>query len=419
MTGAIGTGEADQQINLASDVALGDFAGRRVLMSAVTDFSASNAASIHVVEMARAFAALGCAVTLAVPRPRAEGALGSLGPEVRLRFYPRLSGGKLPNAANHLTQLRCLQVIVRQDPPDLVYLRGSTASFAVTALLRLFTRAAVVSEQNGYVADELRALGYGWPICEIGRITQMLDVRSASHVRSVTPELARILQQLSSGGREPQKFFHAGNGTNLDHFYPRDRQRSLAALGLDPGRNYVGFIGNFARWQGLNMLLDAFPSVMEIFPDWDLVLIGSGPERARLTEQAERLGLGRRTHFVGPIDYDDAPLGISAFDVAVAPFSAERNGRIGLSPLKIRDYAACGRPIVCADLPGLRELAAGGFISLYPPDDSKRLGAAMADLMQDPARRASMGRRARLYAEDQFSWTRAASEILTRALRSR
>ena len=75
-----------------------------------------------------------------------------------------------------------------------------------------------------------------------------------------------------------------GNGTNLAH----DRAASLQATRPDPKRSYVGFIGNLAPWQGLDLALAAFGRLAEQYPTWQLIIAGDGPEKLRLETQARR-----------------------------------------------------------------------------------------------------------------------------------
>jgi glycosyltransferase involved in cell wall biosynthesis len=62
-------------------------------------------------------------------------------------------------------------------------------------------------------------------------------------------------------------------------------------------------------------------------------------------------------------------------------------------PTALLEAAACGRPIVAADMPGCREIARPGETGLLvPPGDVGALADAIAELAGDPARRAAMGR---------------------------
>ena len=99
--------------------------------------------------------------------------------------------------------------------------------------------------------------------------------------------------------------------------------------------------------------------------------------------------------------------------MAIAPFVRRRNERIGLSALKIGDYAAAGRAVVAADLPGIREFAEAGWLVLHRPDDPRSLAEEVLNLLHDPARRREIGCKARTYAVANLSWGLIAKKILT------
>jgi glycosyltransferase involved in cell wall biosynthesis len=374
------------------------------------DLGPANAASIHVIEIARSFASAGYRTTLIAPRPKATAMLhqieGLAG--VFLRLVPALRWLPVPNGVRFI--LECVPALVAcwRERPELVYVRAGFLSFVLVWTIRAFGRSRVVSEHNGWLEDEARSLGHNRTAARLMRWAQLLDARAADLVRVVTPGIGRRLQE---HGIPPATIMTIGNGTNTAHFEVAPRDAALALFELDPQLNYLGFIGNLVAWQGLGTALAAFHLLHSAHPDWRLLIAGDGPERQRLEAETATLGLDGKVRFLGPVDYAAAPLAISAFDIAIAPFSAERNLSIGLSPLKIRDYASCGRPVVAADIAGIRELATAGWLVLHRPDDAADLAAAIGLLMEDGARRRAMGAAARRFALQEFSWRRVTDAL--------
>jgi glycosyltransferase involved in cell wall biosynthesis len=77
------------------------------------------------------------------------------------------------------------------------------------------------------------------------------------------------------------------------------------------------------------------------------------------------------------------------------------------------EAAACGRPLVAADVPGCREAVRPGETGLLvPPHDVKALAEAIVALATDPARRAQMGRAGRALIECEFADDIVARETL-------
>ena len=73
-------------------------------------------------------------------------------------------------------------------------------------------------------------------------------------------------------------------------------------------------------------------------------------------------------------------------------------------PKALLEAAACGRPLIAADVPGCREAVRPGETGLLvPPHDVEALAAAIAALAADPLRRTAMGRAGRALIESQFT----------------
>jgi glycosyltransferase involved in cell wall biosynthesis len=82
-------------------------------------------------------------------------------------------------------------------------------------------------------------------------------------------------------------------------------------------------------------------------------------------------------------------------------------------PKILLEAAACGRPIVAADVPGCREIVEhGGNGLLVPPGDAKALADAINELLEHPESRARMGARGRELAVAEFSAARTIAETL-------
>lgn len=379
-----------------------------VLICAAVDLGVANAASIHLIELVREFLRRGCETILIAPRPAAASLLSELAglPGLRLRLVPSfrrvaLFGRSVPNGAHFI--LECLPALLecRRERRSLAYVRAGLLSWLLTWTIEVLGRTPTMSEHNGWFADEAKSLGHGRLGAWAMRWTQLLDARAARRVRTVTPGIGDHLRR---HGITAEKLVTIGNATNLAHFMPGDRCDGLAKFGLDPSKRYIGFIGNLAPWQGIQTAIAAFQQIRETRPGWRLLIAGDGPDRPRLEAMARSLGLAEAVIFLGPVQYADASLCINAFDIAVAPFTDERNSSIGLSPLKIRDYAACGRPVIASDIEGIRNFAEAGWLLLHRPDDPVDLARVLAFLTAEEARRQAMGKAARGFAERHFGW---------------
>jgi glycosyltransferase involved in cell wall biosynthesis len=193
------------------------------------------------------------------------------------------------------------------------------------------------------------------------------------------------------------------SGTDLQRFAVRDAAICRRELGLPTDRPYVGFVGSFYRYQGLQCLLDAMVKVKRACPSAHLLLVGDGEAADELKEQAERVGLEKSITWTGRVSYEKAPAWIGSMNVCVAPFRADRGET---SPVKVFDYLACHRPVVASGIPCMEAtFTPDSGVQLVPPDNPGLLADAVIALLNDPARCAAMGVQGRHFVEQTFSWT--------------
>ena len=118
-------------------------------------------------------------------------------------------------------------------------------------------------------------------------------------------------------------------------------------LGIADDEKVALYMGNFAAYQGVDLLLEAFAQVARSHDKARLVLLG-GTEReiVAMKALAQRLSLGDRAIFAGHVSPDETPPYFALADVLVSPRRTGTN-----TPMKIYTYMAAQRPIVATDLP--------------------------------------------------------------------
>jgi len=169
-----------------------------------------------------------------------------------------------------------------------------------------------------------------------------------------------------------------------------------------PAGPLVVSVGQLERIKGHHVLLQAWRRIQEHTPHSHLLLVGSGPRRGDLQEQARALALERSVTFAGfraPI----APL-IAAADVFVQPSMTE-----GM-PNAILEAMALARPVVASAVGGIPDLIDDGVTGLLvPPSDAEALATAVTRLLTDRALAARLGEAAARAAE-RFSFERVVTE---------
>jgi glycosyltransferase involved in cell wall biosynthesis len=156
-----------------------------------------------------------------------------------------------------------------------------------------------------------------------------------------------------------------------------------ATLGLPP--HYLLFIGAAQPRKGLDVLLDAHASQRDLAP-----LVLAGPAGWGPTPTASS-----RVHTVGYLDEADLRRVVAGAAALALPSRDEGFG------LPVLEAMAAGVPVVCSDLPALREVA-GGLATLVPPGDPAALATALASV--DGAGHDPVGAAARQAHAARYTW---------------
>ena len=166
------------------------------------------------------------------------------------------------------------------------------------------------------------------------------------------------------------------------------------------GRKRLLAVGRLHPHKGFDLLLEAFASISAWLPDWDLVILGEGPERDALQAQIDMAGLSERVMMPGRVG--NVADWYAQSDLYVLSSRVE-----GLSNTLLEAMAS-GLPVVAFDCEtGPREIIRHDIdgVLVSPAEDVEALAAHLSDLMARPARRESLGRRA-TDVRDRFSVAR-------------
>ncbi len=175
-----------------------------------------------------------------------------------------------------------------------------------------------------------------------------------------------------------------------------NRARFSELFGRRDGKRLLFCVAQLIPRKGQHFLLDALAVLRPSYPDLQLLLFGSGPAEAALRTQARRLGLEEVVHFAGFHDDLDDYLGCA--DLLVHPALQEG---LGVAALKA---AAAGVPVIAFAAGGLREAVVHNETGLLvSPGDSGALAAAIAALLDDPARCRQFAENGRTRMQTEFS----------------
>jgi glycosyltransferase involved in cell wall biosynthesis len=202
-----------------------------------------------------------------------------------------------------------------------------------------------------------------------------------------------LVDVLISWGIDPGRLHVFRNGVDLERFRPVPQPEARAALGLT-GSPLLLSVGYLIERKGQHLLIEALAQLRARLPGAHLVLVGDGPERARLEALAARLGVLEQVNFVGAVSNAALYQWYSAADVFLLASSREGWANVLLEAM------ACGTPVVATDIWGTPEVVADASVGrLVDRRDAAAFATGIVDLWQSkPDRRV-----VRSYAEG-FSW---------------
>jgi 1,2-diacylglycerol 3-alpha-glucosyltransferase len=179
------------------------------------------------------------------------------------------------------------------------------------------------------------------------------------------------------------------NGVDTERFQPRVERADLKRrFGLDD-RPTVLYTGRLDAEKEMDVWLRAAAIVRRSI-DVQFVVGGNGSERARLQSLAARLGLDGHVHFVGYLDEKAFPDVYALADLYCI------TSRVELQSISTLEAIASGLAIVGVHAGALPELILNGQNGrLCEPGNENEVSAAIVDILEDEARRATMGVRSR------------------------
>ncbi|MFD5910037.1 glycosyltransferase [Streptomyces massasporeus] len=186
------------------------------------------------------------------------------------------------------------------------------------------------------------------------------------------------------------------NGVDIGHFDSAtapSRETVRARLGIAASTPLVVCVARLCRQKGQDVLLAAWPSVVDRIPGARLVLVGDGSDRAALAARAPSA-----VSFAG--DVADPRDWYIAADLVT--LSSRWEAGMALAPL---EAMACSRPVVVTDVPGAREFLPPRQATdcLVPRDDPAALGGKLTHLLADRASGRALGRQAHDYTRRHHS----------------
>jgi glycosyltransferase involved in cell wall biosynthesis len=236
---------------------------------------------------------------------------------------------------------------------------------------------------------------------KVGRAELRARARSAAVVICCNADAAA---EVAAAGRQPTLVRH---GVELSRF---------PAAPVPPGELVTLLaVGRLVEKKGFPVLLDALAMVAAAGGTqrpFRLQIVGEGPWHGQLEALIASHGLADQVTLLGRRTHETLPALYAGSHLVVAPCIVDESGdRDGL-PNVVLEAMSSARPVVASDVAAISTAVRHGVNGLLvPPGDAQALAAALAELIDDEARRALMGRNGRESVESEFDLGARTSEF--------
>jgi glycosyltransferase involved in cell wall biosynthesis len=304
---------------------------------------------------------------------------------------------QLRRGIQRLARERRFDVVHACNPPDLLLL----------AALPLKRKGARFIFDHHDLVPELYLSRFGRGRDFFYRLTlglERLMFRLADVVISTNDSYRSVA--LGRGRKRPEDVFVVRNGPDLERFRPLQPDNSLKR-----GRQHlITYLGVMGPQDGIDHALRSLALLHELRQDWHAIFVGDGDVADAMRRLAHDLGLDSMVEFTGMLVGDDVPRILSTSDVCLAPDPKTSFNDVSTMN-KIVEYMAMSRAIVAYDLVEAR--ASAGNAALYAePNNERSFALRIAELLDDPERRAAMGAEGRSRIEAALSWAHSEGPLL-------
>jgi glycosyltransferase involved in cell wall biosynthesis len=254
--------------------------------------------------------------------------------------------------------------------------------------------ATVHNNQEFHYGDTDNALRAG-----LRRRAYQQILRRCRGVIAVSEEVrASLARDLGANEAEAARMAVVTNAVAVPGVLSPERRAEIRRRhGISPDAVFILAAGRLCAQKNFGDLLDAAAHMVRAGTDFRLVVAGEGEDRETLERRLGDLGLGEVVSLPGNLTDLDEVMGAADMFVMTSLWE-------GL-PLVLLEAMAAGLPVVAYGIPGIAEVVRPGITGLVAPTGIvAEFGDAVASLVADPERRASLGRAGRAEIEARYDF---------------
>lgn len=291
---------------------------------------------------------------------------------------------------------------LRRDRFDILYERYAFYSFIGTWLAQRRNIPSVLEVNE--VSGIERTRGQAMP--GLARRIEAVVFKRANRILVVSSFLRDTLIER---GVDENKIRILPNAVREDMLFGNKHagEQLRAKLGLEDSI-VVGFVGQIAHWDRIDLLIEDIAQLLPDMPNLHLLVVGPCRFMDKLRKQVDSLSLQHAVTLVGPVERDQAASYIDAMDICVLPHSNPFG-----SPIVMFEYMAKGKPVLAVDVGPVRDVISDDINGcLFSTGDREAFRRQLSVLVANPALRKELGRKGYKDVRSRHTWIRNAERIL-------
>lgn len=314
---------------------------------------------------------------------------------------PGFSWGKI--SCDFFLLFKALRLAIRQDY-DVVHAVEESAFFGV--ILKIFLGIPYIYDMDSSLVQQLlEKYRYLRGIRPILEVFERIVVKQAYVVIPVCDTLAQDIQDYKPSRVVTIPDISLLNYSSPVHSSKKDINPPVTLIRKTLQRadsvetTILMYVGNLAQYQGIDLMLESFATVIRSSQEARLVVVGGQrPDIERYQRKSEKLGISENVCFLGPRPIEQLSAYLSQADILVSPRIQGKN-----TPMKLFSYLASGKPVLATDLPTHTCVLTSQIAMLAEPSP-KAFGASMLKLIKHRALRSQLGTAGQQFVEQNHSY---------------
>jgi PEP-CTERM/exosortase A-associated glycosyltransferase len=299
--------------------------------------------------------------------------------------------------------------VIKKEKPDILHAHSPVLNYLPTWIAGKIFSLPVVYEIRAYWEDAGVDNSTYTDLSIKYKLVQALEKWACNNVEQVAVLCDGIREDMEGRGVRSSKMTPAFNGISPDNLKPCKPDKELVEKWNLSGKKVIGFIGSFYRYEGLDLLIEAFSKIAGTNPDLVLLLVGGGEVEQQLKDQVSMLNLDKRVLFPGRVPHDRVRGVYAMMDIMIYPRYSIRLTEL-VTPLKPLEAMAMGKAVIASDIGGHRELVTHDETGiLFPAGDADGLAGAITSLLENTEQLDAIREKGMKYVLENKTWKKTIS----------